>query len=326
MKYLQFINELLSKYITLIILALSAVAFMLPDYFAWGVQYTAIFLGVAMFGMGLNIRPQDFAVVLARPKDILLGTLAQYTIMPFAAWAICSLFRLPPDIAVGVILVGCCPGGTASNVIAYIAKGDVALSVGMTTVSTLLAPFVTPLLIYGLMGTWIEVDISAMMISVTKIVLLPVLLGIAVQYLFRHQVERIRPVSPLISMIAIVMIIAAIIAVNRDKLISSGLLTLAVVCLHNLVGLGLGLVVGKWLGLNYAKTTSLAIEVGMQNSGLAVALAAINFAANPLATLPGAVFSVWHNMSGAVFAGIRRYYMVEAPENITSHYKQAAAD
>ncbi len=307
MRYLHAINVFLSKYITLIILALSAVAFMQPVYFVWGIQYTALFLGIAMFGMGLNIRPCDFTAVITRPKEVIIGMLAQYTIMPLVAWALCTLLRLPVDIAVGVILVGCCPGGTASNVITYLAKGDVALSVGMTTVSTLLAPFVTPLLIYGLMDTWINVDISAMMLSVTKIVLLPVLAGIAAQYIFRRRIDHIRPVSPLISMLAIVIIIAAIIAVNRDKIITGGLLTLAVVCLHNLAGLGLGLMVGKWLKLNYAKTTALAIEVGMQNSGLAVALATMNFAANPLATLPGAMFSVWHNMSGAVFAGIRRY-------------------
>ena len=306
MRYLQLINAFIARYVTVIILLFSGMAFVMPQYFGWAVQYTAFFLGAAMFGMGLNIKAKDFAIVLTRPKDIAIGVLAQYSIMPVSALIICNLFQLPPDIAIGVILVGCCPGGTASNVITYIARGDVSLSVGMTIASTLLAPLVTPLLVYTLGGQWVDVQLVPMMISVVKVVLLPVLLGILIQSMGQHRVDRIRPISPLISMIAIVLIIAGIIAVNRDIILMSGLLTLGVVWLHNLMGLGVGLIVSRACGLNYEKTTALAIEVGMQNSGLAVALATANFAMNPLATLAGAIFSVWHNMSGAVFANIRR--------------------
>ena len=306
MRYLQLINAFTARYVTVIILLFSGMAFVMPQYFGWAVQYTAFFLGAAMCGMGLNIKAKDFAIVLTRPKDIAIGVLAQYSIMPVSALIICNLFQLPPDIAIGVILVGCCPGGTASNVITYIARGDVSLSVGMTIASTLLAPLVTPLLVYTLGGQWVDVQLVPMMISVVKVVLLPVLLGILIQSMGQHRVDRIRPISPLISMIAIVLIIAGIIAVNRDIILMSGLLTLGVVCLHNLMGLGVGLIVSRACGLNYEKTTALAIEVGMQNSGLAVALATANFAMNPLATLAGAIFSVWHNMSGAVFANIRR--------------------
>ena len=251
MKKVGKVSSFLTKYIGIIIICFSIIAFFWRDGFAWTTSYTSVFLGVAMFGMGLTIKMDDFKRVFSRPKEILIGFVAQYTIMPVIAWILCQLMQLPTDLALGVILVGCCPGGTASNVITYIAGGDVALSVGMTITSTLAAPIVTPLLVYVLAGAWVEVSFWAMVISVVKVVLVPVLLGILINWVWGKQIQKI-------------------------------------------------------LHIEYDKATAIAIEVGMQNSGLAISLATANFAANPLATLPGAIFSVWHNISGSLFAGIRR--------------------
>ena len=306
MKKIGKISSFLTKYIGVIIIIFSVLAFFWRDGFAWTTNYTSMFLGIAMFGMGLTIKMGAFQVVFSRPKEILIGCLAQYTVMPFLAWILAVVLKLPEDLALGVILVGCCPGGTASNVITYIAGGDVALSVGMTIVSTLVAPLATPSLAYVLAGAWVEVSFIAMVLSVVKVILVPVLLGILIRSILGKQIQKISELLPLISVVSIVMIISGIVAVNADKIISCGMLVLGVVILHNLCGMGIGLAAAKLLKVPYDKVTAIAIEVGMQNSGLAISLATANFAANPLATLPGAIFSVWHNISGSVFAGIRR--------------------
>ncbi len=299
------VSSFLSRYFAVIILLTSTFAFVRPEGFKWIPGYTALFLGTAMFGMGLTIKKEDFKIVLSRPKEVYAGCVLQYTIMPFAAYLLAVVLNLDTDLALGVILVGCCPGGTASNVIAYIAKGDVPLSVGMTIASTLIAPLVTPFLVYILAGAWVEVSFWAMVMSVVKIVLLPVIAGIILNGMFREKIEQLGAVLPLISIVAIVAIIDGIVAVSADKLMSCGLIVIALVVLHNGIGLGMGLFMAKVMKVNYAKETSIAIEVAMQNSGLAVALATVNFAANPLAGLPGAVFSVWHNVSGSMFASYR---------------------
>ncbi len=303
--FLGKVSAFLSRYFAVVIVLTSAFAFMHPEGFTWIPKYTAFFLGTAMFGMGLTIKKEDFQIVFSRPKEIFAGCVLQYTIMPFTAYLLAVVLNLDADLALGVILVGCCPGGTASNVIAYIAKGDVPLSVGMTIASTLLAPLVTPLLVYCLAGAWVEVSFWAMVMSVIKIVLLPVIVGIILNGLFHDTVKKLGAVLPLVSIVAIVTIIDGIVAASADKLMSCGLIVIALVVLHNGMGLCLGLFMARVLKVNYAKETSIAIEVAMQNSGLAVALATVNFAANPLASLPGAVFSVWHNVSGSIFASYR---------------------
>ena len=300
------ISSFLTRFIGVVIIIFSVFSFFVPSAFAWTTTYTSTFLGVAMFGMGLTIKMGDFRVVFSHPKEIILGCICQYTIMPLCAWGLAVLLHLDPDLALGVILVGCCPGGTASNVITYIAGGDVPLSVGMTIVSTLIAPLMTPFLVYVLAGAWVEVSFFAMVISVVKVILIPVLLGILIRSLFGKQIQKISDVLPLISVVSIVMIISGIVANNNEKIVSCGLLVLGVVMLHNLFGMGIGLVLANVFHVEYNKATAIAIEVAMQNSGLAVSLATANFAANPLATLPGAIFSVWHNISGSMFASIRR--------------------
>lgn len=306
MKTVEAIIACLTRYIGVVIILFSALAMVIPSGFAWATAYTSWFLGAAMFGMGLTIPVEDFKTVFTHPKEIVIGCIAQYSVMPLAAWLLSVLLNLSPDLAVGVILVGCCPGGTASNVITYIAGGDVSLSVGMTIVSTLLAPIMTPLLTYWLAGAWVDVSLMAMILSVVKVILIPVLLGIAVHRLLGARMKKISSLVPLISVVAIVMIIAGIVANNVEKILTCGLLVLGVVILHNFLGLALGLLISRLFRVDYDKTTAIAIEVGMQNSGLAVSLATANFAANPLATLPGAIFSVWHNISGSIFASLRR--------------------
>ncbi len=306
MKLLMKATTYITRYIGILILIFSFLAFLKPEVFIWSIRYTALFLGIAMFGMGLTIHTEDFKIIFSNPKEIFIGCLAQYTIMPLAAWLLAIGLKLPPDLAIGVILVGCCPGGTASNVITYIAGGDIALSVGMTIISTLLAPVITPLLVYLLGGMWVDVSFMVMVSSIVRVILIPILLGLLIHKLLGKHSTGIQEAMPLVSSLAIIIIITGIIASNKKQILSSGIFILGIVIIHNLLGIFLGLFVSKILKISYKKATAIAIEVGMQNSGLAVSLAASNFAAAPLATLPGAIFSVWHNISGSIFASIRR--------------------
>ncbi len=257
-------------------------------------------LGIVMFGMGLTLRPVDFALVARRPLPVLLGVVAQYVLMPLIAVVVVLALRLPAEIAAGVILVGCAPGGTASNVVSYLARGDVALSVAMTSISTLVAPILTPLLTLWLAGQYMPLDGASMAWSIVRIVLLPVVLGLAVRLLVPRLVERALPVLPWLSVTAISLIVAIVVSRSADRIVEAGLLVLAAVALHNGLGLTLGYLVGVVTRQPVAARRTVAIEVGMQNSGLAAGLAAQYM--NPLSALPGAVFSVWHNLSGAVFA------------------------
>ena len=263
-------------------------------------------LGVVMFGMGLTLRLQDFKIVFSRPKDVVIGCMAQFTVMPLLAWGLSRLFHLDEALALGVVLVGCCPGGTASNVITYLAKGDLALSVGMTGVSTLLAPFLTPLLTWALAGKSVNVDVLSMFLSILWVVILPIIVGLVIKALWPRFTERAVDYLPAFSSIAIAFIVAIIIAANADKLLAGGLLIVLVVMLHNICGLSLGYLIGRLLRLPDSKKRAISIEVGMQNSGLASSLATLHFAAYPLATIPGAIFSVWHNISGALVAYLYR--------------------
>ncbi|WP_394268565.1 bile acid:sodium symporter family protein [Anaerococcus nagyae] len=306
MNKLANISQKISKNIGLIIIVFSLIAYFLPQYFSWMTSYTTIFLAIAMFGMGTSIDTRDFKKIIKNPKEVLIGSLTQFTIMPLLAWLLAITFHVNKDIALGIILVGSCPGGTASNVITHIAGGDVSMSVSMTILSTLLAPIVTPALVYLLAGRWVDVSIIAMFKSVVKVILLPVLLGISIKKINPTSVSKSKDVFPLISSLAIILIISGIIGANADKIAQSGLIVLVIVAIHNALGLLGGLLVAKLAKMDYDKATALAIEVGMQNSGLAIQLASVNFILNPLATLPGAIFSIWHNIAGSIFASIRR--------------------
>ncbi|WP_306490174.1 bile acid:sodium symporter family protein [Anaerococcus octavius] len=311
MNRLANISQKISKNIGIIIIVFSLIAYFSPQYFSWMTSYTTIFLAIAMFGMGTSIDTRDFKKIIRNPKEVLIGSLAQFTIMPLLAWLLAITFHVNKDIALGIILVGSCPGGTASNVITHIAGGDVSMSVSMTILSTLLAPIVTPALVYLLAGRWVDVSIIAMFKSVVKVILLPVLLGISIKKINPTAVSKSKDVFPLISSLAIILIISGIIGANADKIAQSGLIVLVIVAIHNALGLLGGLLVAKLAKMDYDKATALAIEVGMQNSGLAIQLASVNFALNPLATLPGAIFSIWHNIAGSIFASIRKNKVTE---------------
>lgn len=259
-------------------------------------------LGLIMFGMGLTLSVKDFRIVLSHPKNVLLGCLAQFTIMPLMAWLLVWLFHLPKELALGVMLVGCCPGGTASNVITYLAKGDLALSVGMTATSTLLAPLMTPFLVWFLAGTMVDVDTIGMLTSIIYVVIAPIIAGIICQRYLPRFTHGVIDYLPAFSTIMITMVVGIVVSHNADKLLDGGLIVVLVVICHNLSGLILGNLIGRLLRLSRPQCVAISIEVGMQNSGLASSLAVIHFAAYPLATIPGAIFSVWHNISGALAA------------------------
>ena len=296
----------IAKWMGVLVLVAAVAAMVVPEVFVWIDTWTINpILGLIMFGMGLTLSPQDFKVVLSRPKDVLLGCLAQFVVMPLLAWLLCQVFALPQELALGVILVGCCPGGTASNVITYLAKGDLALSVGMTAMSTLLAPVMTPLLVWFLAGTMVDVDTVGMLLSIVYVVIAPIVAGLICQRYLPKLTKRLVPYLPAFSTLMITLVVVIVVSHNASKLLVGGLLVVLVVMLHNLLGLTVGYFVGRALCLSRPKCVALSVEVGMQNSGLASSLAVLHFAAYPLATIPGAVFSVWHNISGALAA---RFY------------------
>ena len=307
MKIIEFLSDLVGRYMALIVLAVAALSLFVPGAALW-IQPTWInpLLMIIMFGMGLTIKPEDFRMVFTHPKDILLGCVAQFTVMPILAFVLARLFRLDPALTAGVVLVGTCPGGTASNVITYLAKGDVALSVGMTSVNTLLAPMLTPMITYLLLRTTVSVDVEAMFLGIVKIILVPIGLGLVINYFFDKYTRKIVKALPMISTFAICMIVATVVSHNAANIFSSGLVILAVVILHNLLGYLCGFGIGKVFRMSPEKVKAISIEIGMQNSGLATSLAQSAFSNLAMATVPGAVFSVWHNISGAILASFYR--------------------
>ena len=282
------------------ILLFALLGYFFPKNFIGITPYIPVLLGVIMFGMGLTLTFKDFQAIFKSPKSVITGVLAQFTIMPSLAWILAYAFRLPPEVAAGVILVGCCPGGTASNVITYLARGNTALSVTVTSCSTLLAPLLTPLLTFLLASKWLSVSASGMFISIAQIVLIPIIMGIIVNTLLKRRVKKYAQAMPLISVAGIVIVIAAIAAGNTENIAASGLLVFLIVVLHNALGLLLGFIAGKLLKLPFPDQKAISIEVGMQNSGLGAALATAHF--SPIAALPSAIFSIWHNISGPLLA------------------------
>lgn len=265
-----------------------------------------ILLGVIMFGMGLTLTLPDFKLVFTRPLPILIGVVAQFLIMPLLAVLLARLFNLPPAVATGVILVGCAPGGTSSNVISYLAKADVALSVTMTSISTILAPLVTPFLTKALAGAYMAVDAQAMAISIVKMVLVPVIAGLVIRLALPKLVKAILPVLPWISTFGIAGVLAGVIPGSAGAIRSAGWLIFLVVICHNVAGYVLGYLFARVLRTSKRASRTVSIEVGMQNSGLAATLAKTHFVATPETALPAAIFSLWHNLSGAVLAMIYR--------------------
>ena len=300
MKNLEKVVNFIGDYFIVWTIIAAILGFFSPGVFSWVLPQVTILLGIIMFGMGMTLKVEDFKNILVNPRDIFLGSLAQFTLMPLIAYILAVVFKLPPELAVGVILVGTCPGGTASNVMTYLAKGDVALSVSITTLSTFLAPVITPLLTVWLAGKWIPVSAGSMFISIVKIVFIPVVLGLVVNRLFGSKLKAIKKSFPAVSVIAIVLIVGGVVGANSEKLVTTGMAVFLIVILHNVSGIIAGYFLGDKLSLKEAKKRALSIEIGMQNSGLAVSLAVAHF--SPAAAIPAAIFSVWHNISGPLVA------------------------
>ena len=292
---------LIGKYFGVLAVIFLIIGMTLPTSFSWvlgkvgGVSVLSVLLGIIMFGMGMTMSVHDFALVLKRPKDVFFGACAQYLVMPFLAYVLSTLFHLDPALTVGVVLVGTCPGGTSSNVITFMSKGDVPLSVTMTSVSTLISPIMTPLLTYLIIGQRISFDPVGMFLSILQIVIVPIALGLIVKSFLPKLADTATDYLPAVSSLAI-------------SFLSSGIILLVVI-LHNCLGYALGFFIGHLCGMSWKKMVALSIEVGMQNSGLATGLAKAHFASLPMAGVPGAVFSAWHNISGAVLAYLYVNYL-----------------
>ena len=317
-KIIRAVCHFLSSYASPFVIASAIVAFFLPVAFGWvHGNVSSVILGIIMLSMGLTLSVQDFKILFKRPLDILLGAVAQYTIMPLVAFTLTKIFGLDPYLAVGIILVGCCPGGVSSNIMSFLAKGDVAYSVGMTTVSTLLAPIMTPLLVLWLADTSIDVNALGMFLNILYVTILPVTIGFLLNFFLGHRTvfKEIQADMPAVSVIGLMLIVGGVMVTVRPQLFANGLslifLVLAVVFCHNALGYVLGYSVGRIFKFNTAKKRTIAIEVGVQNAGMATVLAAgffanpENLAAHPEAALcvvPCALSCAYHSISGTVLA------------------------
>jgi BASS family bile acid:Na+ symporter len=301
MALIERLAKIITQYFPLWVILFAAAAFFQPDPFKPLGIYIPYLLGIIMLGMGLTMSLHDFKLVLTRPKDVLFGILLRYLIMPTVAFGVAKLLNLPPALAAGLILVGACPSGTASNVMTFIAKGDTALSVTVSSFNTILAPVLTPFIFLYLAGTMIPIQAGALLVDILKIVLLPVFAGIMLRMLASSVVDTFSKAIPAVSVIAIIMIIAAVVALNAAKLVTVAGIAFLAVILHNAIGLFLGYGASRGVGMSEGKARAISFEIGMENSGLAVALAMAHL--DPMAAIPGAIFSVWHNFSGSLLAG-----------------------
>ena len=281
---------------------ISLLAFLLPETISQLDSLIVPLLALVMFIMGLNLSAEDFTRILASPKPVFIGVLLQFLLMPLLALTLASMLQLSSQLTAGMVLVGSCAGGTASNVIAYLAKADLALSVSMTVASTLVGVVATPLLCAFYLSQTIAVDTLGLFVSILQMVLVPVAIGTLLNHFGQDVVAKARPVLPTLSILIILLIIGIVVALNSSRLLEVGLLTLLAVVLHNLGGLAGGFYLSRLLGLDLKQSHTIAIEVGMQNSGLGVALALEFYSAT--AALPGALFSVWHNISGSLLASL----------------------
>lgn len=320
MKALQKVSKFLSDYTSIVVIAIAVVTFLVPNLMAWVNQMLfvdpvsnkftcqSIIIGIIMFSMGLTLTTQDFKILAQRPFDICVGAIAQYLIMPFLAFGISKALNLPDGIALGLILVGCCPGGVSSNIMSYLCGGDVAFSVGMTTVSTLLSPFMTPLLVSFLAsGTHVSIKALPMFVSIIETVIFPVAVGFLLNYLLgkKKAFAEAQKVMPGIAVLGLAFVVGGVVSSQGSKFFTSGVVIFAAVLLHNGLGYLLGYGAGKLVGMNTAKKRTISIEVGMQNAGLATNLATTTaqFASTPESAIICAVSCTWHSISGTLLAG-----------------------
>ena len=311
LKILQQTSRWLASNASFFIIAVAVFTFLIPGVFGWVRGNTqTIILGMIMLTMGLTLTTNDFRILARRPLDILVGACAQFLIMPCVAWLLVRVFRLEPALALGILLVGCCPGGVSSNIMSYLCHGDVAFSVGMTCASTLLAPVMTPLLMELTAGAIIEIDAIGMFLNILIVTIIPVGIGCFLNYTYSHRKSfpTVQSLMPGVSVICLACIVGGVISTVHDALIARGLLlfiwTFAVVFCHNSLGYLLGWTSGYLAKFNTAKKRTISIEVGMQNAGLATVLASTFFAVQPLSILPCAISCVWHSVSGTILAGL----------------------
>lgn len=312
---LQNISRWLAANASLTVIAVAVLTFFLPDLFGWvrGNTQTVI-LGIIMLTMGLTLTTQDFRILARRPFDIFIGACAQFLIMPCVAYLLVHVFRLEPALALGILLVGCCPGGVSSNIMSFLCHGDVAFSVGMTCVSTLLAPVMTPLLMQLTAGEIIEIDTMGMFLNILIVTIIPVSIGCFLNYTYskRDSFPVVQSIMPGLSVTCLACIVGGVVSTVHDDLVARGLVlflwTFAVVFCHNTLGYLLGWTAGRLSGFTTAKKRTISIEVGMQNAGLATVLAGTFFSAQPLAVLPCAISCVWHSISGTIVAGLFAKY------------------
>ena len=316
-KFMKRFFKLVEKYFFIIILIAVVIAIIEPKSFNWvleefmGVNVINILLGIILFGMGTTLKINDFVTVFRRPKEILVGVSAQYVIMPLIAFALASMFSLEAGLTVGLILVGTVPGGTASDVITFLAKGDLALSVSLTAVSTVISPIVTPIITLVLIGNQIAFNPVDMFISIVQIVIIPIGIGLLLNYKFPEFCDELKDYLPTLSSIVIAIIVAGVIGANKEAIISSSLIIMAVIILQYFIGILLGFVVGYFAGMNRKQMITVAIELAFQNSGLSTSLAKTHFPSLTLATVPGALYSVWQNFAGSILAYIFTKYLGE---------------
>ena len=304
---LKHISAYLTKWTPVFVTAVAVFTYFFPNTFAWvkGNTQTSI-LGFIMLTMGLTLSKEDFRILISRPIDMLIGVTAQYLLMPIIAWTVAKALNLPHPVAVGLLLVGCCPGGVSSNIMSFLCKGDVAFSVGMTTVTTLLAPIMTPVLMLHLAGENVDVDAIGMFKSILIVTILPVALGFALNAAFsdKSRFAEIKKTLPSCAVIGLACIVGGVVSAHGQKIVASGIVIFAAVLLHNTLGYILGYITGLLAKFSNSKCRTVSIEVGMQNAGLATVLSAKHFPAMPEAAIASAVSCVWHSISGALLAGI----------------------
>ena len=304
---LQAVSAWLAKWTPAFIAGVAVATYFVPGAFAWvrGYTQTAV-LGVIMLTMGMTLKGEDFRILASRPQDMVIGALAQFTFMPLIAWTLVRVLGLPREVGVGLMLVGCCPGGVSSNIMSFLCKGDVAFSVGMTTVSTLAAPLMTPLLMLWLAGESVDVDAVGMFKSILIVTILPIAIGYALNAVFgkRSGYREAMKVMPGVAVLGLACIVGGVVSAHGASIVKSGALIFAGVFLHNALGYVLGYLAGVAARFTQPKRRTISIEVGMQNAGLATVLAGKHFPAMPEAAVASAVSCVWHSVSGALLAGI----------------------
>lgn len=307
MQFLRVISQQLSRFTALVIILAAAVTFIEPATFSWVTgDAQIIVLGVIMLAMGMTLGKEDYKVLAQRPLDIFIGSIIQYTIMPILAISVARLFDLSPGLTLGLVLVGTCPGGVSSNIMSYLAKGDVAFSVGMTTVSTIIAPLVTPLWLNYLVGQSVEMDGWGMFRFMLLVTLLPVAIGSMLNILFqnKHWFNDVRAVMPGVAVLAFAAIVGGVAAVFGDQFLQSGLVVILAIAVHNIVGYVLGYYSGALFGMSKPKKRTISIEVGVQNAGLTTGLSTKFFPGNAESAIAAAVACIWHSVSGSILANI----------------------